>query len=259
MTGMRAGDQRTSVATSRALATELRATSGASGSMSAPANGFLFHRGNMAIDELLDEHEQGERVRGWLRRNGGGLVGGVVLGLAIIGGWQWWQERQQGARLAAGERFATLVQHLEAKDLKQAQPEVAALVKDGGTYAVLASLQLAKAQVEAGQRDAAIATLRAVQSSDDALAVVVRTRLARLLTDAGKAQDALTALGGNPEGAAALEARGDALLALGKRDDARNAYAQALAKLDVGTPVRRLVELKLIEAGGSPARPEAKI
>jgi predicted negative regulator of RcsB-dependent stress response len=177
----------------------------------------------MAIDELLDEHEQSERVRDWLRRNGGGLVGGVVLGLALIGGWQWWQQRQQGARIAAGERFTTVVQHLEAKDLKKAQPEVAAMVKDGGTYAVLASLQLAKAQV-----------------------------------DAGKAQEALEVLG-NPEGAAALEARGDALFALGKREEARAAYTQALAKLDVASPIRRLVELKLTEAGGTPARPEAKI
>ena len=212
----------------------------------------------MAIDELLDEHEQSERVRDWLRRNGGGLVGGVVLGLALIGGWQWWQQRQQSARMAAGERFSTVVQHLEAKDLKKAQPEVAAMVKDGGTYAVLASLQLAKTQVEAGERDAAIATLRAVLGENDAMAVVVRARLAHLLIDAGKAQEALNVLG-NPEGAAALEARGDALFALGKREEARAAYTQALAKLDVASPIRHLVELKLTEAGGSPAHPEARL
>ena len=213
----------------------------------------------MAIDDLLDEHEQSERVRGWLRRNGGGVVGGVVLGLALIGGWQWWQQRQQEARMATGGRYASFVQHLEAKDLKQAQPEAAALAKEGGTYGVLASLQLAKAQVDAGQRDAAIATLRAANAGDSALAVVVNTRLARLLTDAGKPQEALALLGGNPDGAAAIEARGDALFALGKRNEARDAYAKALAKLDVGTPVRRLVELKLTQAGGTPARPEAKI
>lgn len=213
----------------------------------------------MAIDDLLDEHEQSERVRGWLRNNGAGLVGGVVLGLALIGGWQWWQQRQQAARVAAGEQFALAVQHVEAKDLKRAEPEVAALAKQGGTYAVLASLQLAKAQVEAGQRDAAIATLRNVRAGDSALDVVVRTRLARLLVDAGKPQQALDLLGGNPQGPAAIEARGDALFALGRREEARAAYAQALAKLDVGTPVRRLVELKLTEAGGSAARPEAKI
>ena len=32
------------------------------------------------VDHLLDEHEQSERVRGWLRQNGAGLFAGVVLG-----------------------------------------------------------------------------------------------------------------------------------------------------------------------------------
>ena len=51
----------------------------------------------MAIDDLLDEHEQSERVRSWLRSNAAGLIGGVGLGLAGIAGWHWWQGQQQGA------------------------------------------------------------------------------------------------------------------------------------------------------------------
>ena len=33
----------------------------------------------MAIDDLLDEHEQSERVRAWLRNNAAGLIGGVKV------------------------------------------------------------------------------------------------------------------------------------------------------------------------------------
>lgn len=212
----------------------------------------------MAIDDLLDEHEQSERVRTWLRRNGAGLIGGVVLGLAVISGWQWWQQQQLTAHEAAGERFQAALKAVESKDLKQAQPAVAALGKDGAAYAALASLQLAKVQVDTGQQDAAIATLRAIKSDDPALSVVVKSRLARLLTDAGKAAEALTVLGDKPQAAAAIEARGDALTALGKHEDARASYAQALAKLDVAAPQRRLVELKLTEVGGSPARSEGR-
>lgn len=212
----------------------------------------------MAIDDLLDEHEQSERVRGWLRQNGAGLIGGVVLGLAVIAGWQWWQQQEQVASAAAGERFQAAIKAVESNDLKKAQPIVAALGKDGPAYATLASLQLAKAQVDAGQRDAAITTLRAIRNEDPALSVVVQSRLARLLTDAGKPAEALKVLGDTPQAAAALEARGDAFTALGKREDARAAYAQALAKLDVGAPQRRLVELKLTEVGGSPARTEGR-
>lgn len=213
----------------------------------------------MAIDDLLDEHEQSERVRTWLQRNGAGLIGGVVLGLGLIGGWQWWQKQQQAGREAAGQRFEAALKAIESKDLAKAQPAVAALGPDTGAYAVLARLHLAKAQVEAGQRDAAIATLRAARSEDPALAVVVRSRLARLLIDSGKAAEALVLLGDDTEAVAAIEARGDALTALGKREEARAAYAQALAKLDVAAPQRRLLELKLTEVGGSPARSEDKI
>ena len=38
----------------------------------------------MAIDELLDEREQGERVKAWLRDNSLGLIGGLVLGGALF-------------------------------------------------------------------------------------------------------------------------------------------------------------------------------
>lgn len=210
----------------------------------------------MALDELLDEHEQSERVRSWLRSNGPGLVGGVALGLALIGGWQWWQKQRTTQRAQAGERYETAVKTLEAKDLPKAQAQLAAL--KGTAYATLAALDLAKAQAEAGQRDAAIATLRGVRDSDPMLRDVVDQRLARLLIDAGKQQDAIALLA-DAVGAGALEARGDAEFASGKRDAARGSYQKALALLDEGSPARRLLELKLSEAGGAPAKPEARI
>ncbi|MCC8361496.1 tetratricopeptide repeat protein [Lysobacter sp. A6] len=210
------------------------------------------------VDHLLDEHEQSERVRGWLRQNGAGLIAGIALGLAVIGGWNWWQQHQAGQRAQMGQQYASVVAALGANDVKKASAEYAKFAKQDSDYAALAGMQLARAQVDAGDRDAAIATLRGVQSKDAAIMSVVRSRTARLLLDAGKAQEALALLGDKPEGAAAIEARGDALYALGKIEEARAAYAQALVKLDVATPARRLVELKLIQVGGTPAGPEAR-
>ena len=210
------------------------------------------------VDHLLDEHEQSERVRGWLRQNGAGLFAGVVLGLGVIGGWQWWQQHVADKNATAGRDYDTVVRTLQSNDLKKAKAQSAALAGSGTDYAALAAMHVAKAQVDAGDRDAAIATLRGVQAKDPAIGAVVRSRLARLLLDAGKPQDALALLGDKPEGASAIEARGDALFALGRIEDARAAYTQAMSKLDVATPQRRLVELKLIQVGGSPARPEAR-
>ena len=121
----------------------------------------------------------------------------------------------------------------------------------GTAYAPLAALDLAKAQLEAGQRDEAIATLRGATSEEPALTAVVQHRLARLLIDAGKGDEALALLA-DAQDPAALETRGDARHAKGEVDQARQDYEQALRKLDPAAPQRRLLELKLTQAGGSP-------
>lgn len=203
----------------------------------------------MAIDDLLDEHEQSERVRSWLRNNGAGLIGGVALGLAVILGWQWWQKSQTGKREQAHQDYQTAVENLAAGDLKQAQGSVAKLVGEDDLYADVAGIQLAKAQVQAGERDAAIATLRGL-TPDASLRPVVDLRLARLLIDAGKHDEALKLLE-KAEDASSLEVRGDALVATGKTKEAQEAYTRALTTLDVASPQRRLVELKLQDAGGT--------
>lgn len=207
----------------------------------------------MAI-ELLDEHEQGERVREWLRRNGFGLVAGVVLGLGLIGGWQWWQRHQHDGRVQAGERYQAALASIQAGDLDAARTQAQDLQK-GGVYGTLVAFDLAKAEFEAGDHDAAIASLRQVAGADPALEPIRRQRLAQLLIDAGQAQEAASLLS-DADDAVGLETLGDAHFALDQRDQARQAYENALRGLDVAAPQRRLVELKLTQAGGKPSQPE---
>lgn len=206
----------------------------------------------MAIDDLLDEHEQSERVRNWLKNNGAGLIGGIALGLAVIFGWQWWQKHQVQQAEQANVSYQSALDSIGTADLKKAQAEVGKL-ENGNAYANLAALRLAKAQVDAGQADAAIATLRGIKA-DQTLQSLVDLRLAKLLTDAGKGDEALKILGDAAD-SASLEARGDALLATGKRDQARDTYLKALTAMDVAAPQRRLVELKLSDLGGTPPKP----
>lgn len=198
----------------------------------------------MAIDDPLDEHEQSEQVLEWLRRNGAGLIGGVVLGLAAIGGWKWWQHHQQQAQLDRATQYQAALDAVEAAD-GDYQPAAARVQALGeGTYATLAGLELAARQVEDGDNKAAIATLQGIRGADPAIAAIVRQRLARLLVDAGKAAEALELVEGSTA-AAALEVRGDAHFALGHTEQARESYEDALARLDVASPQRRVVELKL--------------
>lgn len=208
----------------------------------------------MAIDDLLDEHEQSERVRTWLRQNAAGLIGGVALGLAAIYGWFWWKDQGAAKRLQAANEYQAVVDQLQTGKVKEAQAKVGAL-KDTA-FAALAALDIAKAQVDGGKRDDAIATLRGIQADDPAIAAVVSQRLARLLIDAGKGEEALTLLK-DLDDPVAHEVRGDALFALGRKEQARDAYNKALGKLDVAAPQRRLLELKLTQAGGTPPKPES--
>ena len=208
----------------------------------------------MAIDDLLDEHEQSERVLEWLRTNGAGLIGGIVLGLAAIGGWKWWQQHDLQQDLAAADSYHAAVSAIEGND-EQAAAKVAAL--EDGVFANLSALELAAAQVDAGEIDKAIVTLRAIKPGNPAVADVVNQRLARLLIATDQADAALASLA-DASTPSALEVRGDAQQALGRTEQAREDYAQALAALDVAAPQRQLLELKLMEVGGTPTTPEAK-
>ena len=211
----------------------------------------------MAIDDLLDEHEQSERVRTWLRQNGVGIFGGVVLALAVIGGWQWWQKEQVGKLVEANSRYEAVSRSLQSKKLDEAAKEVAALEGGkAGIYAELAALELAKAQVEAGKHEDAIKTLRGLKVEGE-FKTLIDQRIARLLIVTGKPEEALSLLG-KAEDSAGLEVRGDALVAQGKREQARDLYKQSLGKLDVAAPQRRLLEIKLMDAGGSVADPAAE-
>lgn len=214
--------------------------------------------------EELDEYEQGEKVRRWLRENGGSLFTGIALGLALIAAYNWWQGRQARVHEEAATQYGALTKAIADKD--PAKVKTFALVLDEkfaeSPYTVLAHLRQAQFLQSSGKLDEAIAAVRsAPATTEPALAELVRVRHARLLFIAGKHDEALQQLEPLKEAlfpAVRDELRGDILAAQGKRDDARKAYEEALTTLDTAAPTRRLVELKLIEAGGkTPARPEA--
>lgn len=207
----------------------------------------------MAIDELLDEHEQGERVRTWLRENALGLIGGIAIGLAAIFGWNKWQQHQLAAKQRPGANYQVVIDQLDAEQIEQAQAGINQL--QGHGYGALAALEMSRMQLEKGERDAAIATLAAVTDADAALQPVIARRHARLLADAERFDEALAALG-DAQDAETLEIRGDIELAAGRTDAARDAYLKAWPQLEVGSPQRNVLELKLSEVGGVPAQNE---
>ena len=114
-----------------------------------------------------------------------------------------------------------------------------------------------------GKGEEALAALDGVakEGLEPAMAELVELRAARVLVTLGRHEDALARLAGKEFSAyagVAGELRGDAAMALGRRDEAREAYEAALAALDLAAATRGMVEMKFTEAGGRlPESPEA--
>ncbi|KRG74297.1 membrane protein [Stenotrophomonas ginsengisoli] len=211
----------------------------------------------MAIDDLLDEHEQGQRVQDWLRRNGLSILGGVALGIAAIWGWQNWQSSRLNSSAADNARYQAVVDQLASSDLDEAARQVKALESESnGIYVDLAALALVKAQVDAGKVEEAIGVLRELKAEGEFKSLVDQ-RIARLLIESGKPAEAITTLAAATD-ATSLEIIGDAHVAGGDADKAREVYARALEGLKDDAPQRGLLETKLSDVGGEvPANDDA--
>jgi predicted negative regulator of RcsB-dependent stress response len=209
----------------------------------------------------LDELEQGERVRAWLRHNGSTLVTGVALGVALIFGWQWWQNSNLEHRVTAATQFEALTEAAQ-KDEREAVSDLAeSLGREHADtpYALLAKLRLSTEQVEAGELDAGLQTLRSAEADSrnyPGLENLVTLRIARLQNALGRHEEALATLGGvKAYEALVAELRGDALRALDRDAEAYAAYEEALTRLDAAAPSRTIVQMKRNELAS--AGPEA--
>jgi predicted negative regulator of RcsB-dependent stress response len=218
----------------------------------------------MALDDQ-EQYEQGEQVRIWLRNNGSSVIGGIAVGLALIAGWQWWQRKQEMHGQEAAMAYARLT---DAISDNGDDKKIAALARTVQTeyaksaYAVLAALRVAAQQMDHNDAKAAVATLDAAPAtSDPGLATLVRLRAARALLVLGKPADALARaqpITGDDYAGAVGELRGDAEVALGRIDAARQDYIAALRALPEGAPNREMLEMKLADIGGVAPKPEAK-
>jgi len=198
------------------------------------------------------EKEQIEEIRLWWRENRWYILGGLVISVAIVAGWRFWQEYRQEQSETASQKYEALLTRANAQNLDVAESAVQELQGEYAAtpYAALASMKLAAARASAGDYAGAADALRwAMENTDDdELALAARARLVRVLLQLERPAEAMELLGAiEPGKFAALygELRGDALLASGDRDGARAAYESALAALEDGLGDRRLLQMKL--------------
>lgn len=213
----------------------------------------------MAFD-VLDEHEQGELVRKWLRENAISIAVGVLLGIVLIFGWQQWKARQARHSLEAASQFQALSDAVEAKREDDVGKIAESLRKEypNSAYAVFAAMYQADLATKKNDLAAAATALEWARqnASVDSLKALAAIRLAQVKLAQDDANGAIALLDGVAKGeyeGLGNEIRGDALLKLGRTDDARNAYQSALTHLDPQAPNRNYVQMKLDNLGAPAA------
>jgi len=183
-----------------------------------------------------DDEAQVEQLKQWWHENWKALATGLALGLGGIFGWQWWQGYEVRVGAEASQMYQEKKSAADAGKTDEAQTLAQKLMQTRGNtpYAAQAALRLAQIEVHDSKLDNAAAHLRWVldHGSDEGLKHVARLRLARVLWQQKKLDEALKQLDVKDTGsfeAAYDELRGDLKLAQGDRAGAAEAYRKAMA------------------------------
>jgi predicted negative regulator of RcsB-dependent stress response len=209
------------------------------------------------VEDYLDEREQWERVKAWIREQGPWALASVAIVALGLAGWRFWQSRLEQRDLTAAARYQQVLASFSHNDVAGGVLIADQLIKDypSTPYANQADLAAARVAVEIGKLDQAATRLeRVLNSTKDAqLKLLARLRLARVQLGENQPDAALRTLATGDPGAFAArydEVRGDALLAKGDRAGALKAYQQARSvggnTLDTG-----LLDLKINELARS--------
>lgn len=186
-----------------------------------------------------EEQEQLDALKAWWKQHGNkaaNLALVVALVAAAASGWKWWQGKQSAEAAAV---YGQLLSGAEKRDLKTVRDMAVELADKyaGTTYAGMGALVAARVQLDADDAKNAKAQLAwaAEHAADDALRDLARLRLAAVLLDDKAYDEALQQLAKAPHASFAArfaELKGDALLAQGKKEEARAAYQAALQALE---------------------------
>ena len=215
----------------------------------------------MAVYDL-EEQESIDDLKAWWAR-WGTLVTWIAVAVAavVVGvqGWRWWKASRAEA---ASALYAAVGAASRGEDATRARDAMATLMdKYAGTgYASRAALLRAGQLWRDGDKAGARAQLTWIvdHADDDDLKQIARFRLAEVLLDEKKVDEALKVLDAKHADAYAglyADLRGDALAAAGRRDEARAAYQAAIAKIDAKTAYRQFVQVKLDSMGGAVVGP----
>ena len=186
---------------------------------------------------------------------------GVGLAIAIVMGWQWWQDRQRVTGEAASIMYMEMLEATKIVSAVGANKDesistvlhLAEKLKqehDGSTYAQLAALMSAKYYVESDKAEEADKELRwlLAKNPTEPVKLIATLRLAKVLVMQEKYDDALSLLASvkpGPQLDAFEELKGDIFLLQGNEEKAREAYLSATKVAEEKEAQRPILKMKL--------------
>ncbi|MFN3711763.1 MAG: YfgM family protein [Alishewanella aestuarii] len=195
------------------------------------------------------EEQQVEAIKRFWNEYGKAIVGGVVIGLATLYGWRYYQAEQRASAEALSSSYSQLVQQQGGDDEWIAQAQSFITAQGSNNYAIFAALLTAREAVNKGDLALAVQQLSWVQqqTKDAGVKAIAQLRLARVQREIGDLAAALATVNQPvPESFAAQQAelKGDILQQSGDLVAAKAAYQLALSKAPQNT---QLVQIKLDE------------
>jgi len=192
----------------------------------------------------------------WQKYNRSILLTVVVFMVVLFGG-RYWQNNKTIRLQQAAQIYQEMLVAEYQNDVTTAIAKGGQLVADftSTPYSQLAALMLAKIAVSENNLDLAVEKLQWVikhKGSKKVAANIATVRLARVLEQQGKLDEALALVAEDPAAAYIplySQARGDILVAKGEPALAKTAYMHALESLPPGAQAPSL-QAKLLDLGG---------
>ena len=200
----------------------------------------------------VSDNEQMQAFKHWWKQYGGYIVIGVLVFSFSNLGWRYWQKYQERRLENASVTYIQLLVAFDGKKEEEVTLYAQHLMKNypKSPYAALGALISAKSAIETGKLQRAQEDLQFIlnKTTNKALRQIARIRKARLLLEDKLPQTALDLLMVVDDEAliaAISEIRGDILLALGKKDEAKKEYQKARDELKKSKEQSPLLEIKL--------------
>lgn len=207
----------------------------------------------MAYD--LEEQEQLDELKAWWKTYGKLVSNAVLLLLVAYAAYQGWHYYQGKQSVEASTEFQAL-QITDEKDVKTIQSK-AGLIMDkfsATPYAGRAALYAAKANYSVHEVKSAKVQLEwAIKNAKEtSVSAIASLQLANILAEEKDYQAALKLLDAKHDAGfdgLFADLKGDILVALGKKAEAKIAYKEALIKLDAQGKYHVLTQQKLEALG----------